>query len=258
MPQLVNNIIFPSEGEVASFIYQAKGWPRDFCHRYAKKFIRYYNEREWRKPSGMRMVNWKDTFLESWANLRFDVDIMALQESIRNLEHSGVVIKIVDKKELIGVGTILQEFSLNGDIDNIHLIPYYDSIVESKLFDKLIVPSELYEIKLKYSEQPFSRRAEIVRMFIRKLMMSKSDLPKREGKFKSEVFSRSHSKDILQSFFEYWSESSKGKMRFELQKVFDIDKRLARWRHTNPKKQMTLHQQQMEEIRKAYRPIIDQ
>lgn len=52
-------------------------------------------------------------------------------------------------------------------------------------------------------------------------------------KFQQEVFSFAdkYPTDMLQQFFEYWAEMNKSgtKMRYELQKTWDLSLRLARW-----------------------------
>ena len=58
-------------------------------------------------------------------------------------------------------------------------------------------------------------------------------IKKREIKFKSEVFEylEKYSEEMLNKFCNYWTElnKSKTKMRFELERVFEISKRLATW-----------------------------
>lgn len=58
-------------------------------------------------------------------------------------------------------------------------------------------------------------------------------LLKREAKFKSEVFEylKRYPETMLTKFYDYWTEKNKSqtKMRFELEKVFEISKRLATW-----------------------------
>jgi len=58
-------------------------------------------------------------------------------------------------------------------------------------------------------------------------------LKKREDAFKLDVsiFSGNYSQEMLQKFVNYWTEKnkSKTKMRFELEKTFEINKRLATW-----------------------------
>lgn len=54
----------------------------------------------------------------------------------------------------------------------------------------------------------------------------------REQSFKEQVFRLiSFPKDILEEFFEYWSEPNKSntKMRFELEKTWHLHRRLKRW-----------------------------
>lgn len=58
-------------------------------------------------------------------------------------------------------------------------------------------------------------------------------LNKREGKFKSEVFefAEKYPETMLSNFCSYWTELNKSrtKMRFELEKTFEVSKRLATW-----------------------------
>lgn len=58
----------------------------------------------------------------------------------------------------------------------------------------------------------------------------------RKLKFEEKVFQVSDiSKDVLQDFVDYWTETNKSntKMKFELQKTFDINLRLKRWCRNN-------------------------
>jgi hypothetical protein len=49
-------------------------------------------------------------------------------------------------------------------------------------------------------------------------------------------FKETYSKDILNSFYRYWSEKDdKGKTKMSLEKTFEVDKRLITW-STNDKK----------------------
>jgi hypothetical protein len=53
--------------------------------------------------------------------------------------------------------------------------------------------------------------------------------------FKTKVYSYTniHSVDMLYKFFNYWSELNKSgtKMRFELEKTWEIEKRLTTWKN---------------------------
>ncbi len=66
------------------------------------------------------------------------------------------------------------------------------------------------------------------------------DFSQREEEFKILVFENDplkYDQEMLEAFFNYWSEKNKAgkKMRFELEKVFEISKRLATWK-TNQSK----------------------
>lgn len=57
-------------------------------------------------------------------------------------------------------------------------------------------------------------------------------IEEREQEFKEQVFRMiAFPADILQEFFEYWTEPNKSgsKMRFELERTWDLNRRLKRW-----------------------------
>lgn len=58
------------------------------------------------------------------------------------------------------------------------------------------------------------------------------ELVTREQYFRIAVFAfPEYEKEMLQEFFDYWSEPTKNgkKMRFELEKTWDFKRRLKRW-----------------------------
>lgn len=61
-----------------------------------------------------------------------------------------------------------------------------------------------------------------------------------------------YSKEMLSEFWEYWTESNPDggrKMRFEMQKVFDTNRRLQRWKRKSQqygKKRTTLTKEQQQ------------
>ena len=60
----------------------------------------------------------------------------------------------------------------------------------------------------------------------------------RQQKFEELVFQVTDvSKDLLKEFCDYWTESNKSntKMRFEMERTFDLNKRLKRWVSNNQK-----------------------
>lgn len=105
-----------------------------------------------------------------------------------------------------------------------------------KIWSEIINDARLYD----GSPQMFS---ELIDRFESKYTISKiedddSELDKRRKKFALDISHKKGSYDnaMLRDFFFYWSEhSDKGrKMRFEKEKVFNIELRLARW-HKNSK-----------------------
>ena len=99
---------------------------------------------------------------------------------------------------------------------------------------------------------------EVIKERINKNTLSKSE------KFKSEVFSYEYPKEMLNDFYDYWSEpnKSKTKERWQLQPTFEISRRLKTWakreksfnkKQTMSKIDMLLQsQKQAEELLKKY------
>ena len=63
-----------------------------------------------------------------------------------------------------------------------------------------------------------------------------------------------YGKQMLMDFYEYWSEPnpSQTKMRFELQKTWDVNRRLARWARNNfnryDRQQTTINRQRLDKF----------
>ena len=58
------------------------------------------------------------------------------------------------------------------------------------------------------------------------------EIKEREEEFKKQVFSHTHfSQKILNDFFLYWTEKNSNgkKMKFEMQRTFDVSRRLKKW-----------------------------
>lgn len=63
-----------------------------------------------------------------------------------------------------------------------------------------------------------------------------NELQQREATFKEFVFAFTQYENMmLQQFFDYWSEANRSgrKMRFEMEKTWDLKKRLNRWQLNN-------------------------
>ena len=63
------------------------------------------------------------------------------------------------------------------------------------------------------------------------IITNNKSLSIRAQEFQEEVFMSNLSTDICQEFIDYWTETNKSnsKMKYELQKTFDIKRRLSRW-----------------------------
>ena len=82
----------------------------------------------------------------------------------------------------------------------------------------------------------------------------KKSIGYRMVQFKNKVneFADEYDKDMRIQFMEYWTESGGKKMRFEKEKVFEISKRLSRWKKNNFNNNETLPNFKMDSTGKFY------
>ena len=80
------------------------------------------------------------------------------------------------------------------------------------------------------TEKPITENRIQLSKEVIKERINKNTLNK-ENKFKVKVFSFDYPKNMLDNFFDYWSEPNRSgsKMRFEIQPTFDIARRLKTW-----------------------------
>lgn len=75
----------------------------------------------------------------------------------------------------------------------------------------------------------------------------KNNITARELAFKESLFPfiKEHSKDTMKAFYDYWSEpnKSKSKMKWEVEKTWDLERRVTRWANSsfNSSKSTTQH-----------------
>jgi len=69
------------------------------------------------------------------------------------------------------------------------------------------------------------------------IINNKNNINMREKEFTEEVFMSNLSSELCQEFIDYWTEpnTSKTKMKFELERTFDIKRRLTRWAKNDKK-----------------------
>ena len=88
------------------------------------------------------------------------------------------------------------------------------------------------------------------------IKLKNNTISKRVKQFEEEVFMSNLETEICQEFIDYWTEknSTGTKMRFEMQKTFDIKRRLSRWVNNNKKwniKKTSKIDQQLDSYQKA-------
>ena len=94
-------------------------------------------------------------------------------------------------------------------------------------------PKKPNESQTKAEIKPNESQTKAIREDKIKLDNNKTSLETRTLAFKEKLvpFKNKYEMDLLKNFFQYWTEPnlSKTKMLFELQKTFDIERRLATW-----------------------------
>tara|TARA_R110000787_G_scaffold70091_1_gene155805 strand:- start:9600 stop:10253 length:654 start_codon:yes stop_codon:yes gene_type:complete len=111
-------------------------------------------------------------------------------------------------------------------------------IIETK---KIGIPAKLhYKINEQQVMQFLNNSEESSLTYINKnkrIISNNNTLPMREQKFKSSVLSFNFTNTICNDFILYWTEKNKSetKMKFELERTFDIKRRLLRWEKNDKK-----------------------
>lgn len=82
---------------------------------------------------------------------------------------------------------------------------------------------------------------EQVKPILAGLIKSDGEVSKRKAKFADSLkpFVATYGKDMMNEFYNYWSECNrapKPKMRWELEKTWELSKRIARWSRNNTKR----------------------
>jgi hypothetical protein len=130
--------------------------------------------------------------------------------------------------DLVDFGLIeMIEVSKNQYSSNIVAISNFD-----KALDKALDKASIKHVT-KQSESTIQSIDSIDKHITNKQINNKASLETRTLAFKEKLvpFKNKYEMDLLKNFFQYWTEPnlSKTKMLFELQKTFDIERRLATW-----------------------------
>lgn len=103
-----------------------------------------------------------------------------------------------------------------------------DNTCNDKLLSKMITPVIKNDNKSVIKNDNIKRKKETI---------TKESIKERELSFKYSLsnFVRDYPEKMLTEFFEYWSEPNKSgsKLRFEMEKTWDLNRRLKRWANNN-------------------------
>jgi hypothetical protein len=133
----------------------------------------------------------------------------------------------------------IQEYLLieiSAEEQNISIFPLKKQIVPRI---KPIVPRNNSQSKVEYSKEDstVSTKEQGVSADAEAPPLPKTYKQLSEEEFYAEIatFKNDFSKELLREFFDYWSEKdTKGKMRFQLERTWELKKRLQKW--ARPKK----------------------
>lgn len=86
------------------------------------------------------------------------------------------------------------------------------------------------------------------------MFLNEKTMTEKEQDFKDSIFRHiEYPKDLLQEFYEYWTEpnKSKTKMKWEMERTWDLERRLRRWSNNNFKKPMEIKTDQNVQTKQA-------
>jgi hypothetical protein len=87
------------------------------------------------------------------------------------------------------------------------------------------------------NKQPTDNQQITTNKNVKNANNEKNNITARELAFKESLFPfiQEHSKDTMKAFYDYWSEpnKSKSKMKWEVEKTWDLERRVTRWANNN-------------------------
>lgn len=141
------------------------------------------------------------------------------------------------KRDLKAWETKTDSRSKSGRIGNIKR--YYPDVYDLLMGEKITFEEALKLAKDSKASQPVAKLAVSDSVSVSDSVKVKviKTIKDRETEFKNSLrpFVENYGKDLITKFFDYWTEKKpKGKkMRFEMEKVFDVTKRLKTWDSRN-------------------------
>lgn len=170
--------------------------------------------------------SWENPFQCSNKLIIASIDIKepTLIEARNKLKQLGLIEFIGGEKNVISpVYTIIQLGSNLNNLSKNHSRNRDETIVETEMKAEL-----LYKLnKTKQKEESGGKPPTLPKSNL------KETLPNRKNQFYDHVaeFKETYPKEMLRKFYDYWSElnPSGTKMKFELQKTWELSKRLATW-----------------------------
>jgi hypothetical protein len=113
---------------------------------------------------------------------------------------------------------------------------YSSNIIALSNFNKAL-DKALDKALVKHGSKQRESTVQSIDSINKQRTINKEQLNKRSLNFKEEIltYKLKFNIDILKAFYEYWSEpnKSKTKMKYELQKTWDLNRRLTRWDSNN-------------------------
>ncbi|MFD2915824.1 hypothetical protein [Psychroserpens luteus] len=142
------------------------------------------------------------------------------------------------------VRTALAKLESTEDLTTIKTSKYTKVKVNSKFFGKIIKNNVINtQDDIQNEEQLATKSHSNNNQIATTKNINNNELKKRKKRFRETVLSHTQfSKTILISFFNYWSETdSNNNMRFEIEKFWETEKRLFKWKATE-KASVTKHE----------------
>ena len=143
----------------------------------------------------------------------------------KNIEYDTTLSR---HKQSLAIQSLVKEGFIKTDLRGVPATLHF-KIIDNKILNFL--KSSIKEIDKLDVKELKTNKNKLIRI------TNNKSLSIRAQEFQEEVFMSNLSTDICQEFIDYWTETNKSnsKMKFELEKTFDIKRRLSRWQKNDKK-----------------------
>ena len=188
------------------------------------------------------IVRWNSRYLKSSAFMYDDIKIKEVEKYMSELVDAGIICHYQADGQFLGyVRNFQRHQKINRPQPGKFPLPTKDDLERVSSSDSVNIHGTFTECSLTEKEGKGNIYKEISTKVDTKkdeaVASTPIDVRKKDFYDSLVPFVEKYTKEIIRSFFDYWTEmnKSKTKMRFEQQKTWELEKRLATWKRNEEK-----------------------